>query len=76
MIKIKAKIRLDTMHDAAKFVGITSTLEGKIVVTDGNGLCVNAKSLMGMLHALEFDILLCESEKDIYSHINDFIIID
>lgn len=74
--KMKAKIRLDTMHDAAKFVNITSQLDGKIIVTDSEGLKVNAKSLMGMLYALEFDELWCESERDIYSHIIDYIIID
>lgn len=73
---MKAKIRLDTMHDAANFVNITSRLDGKIIVTDSEGLKVNAKSLMGMLYALEFDELWCESEKDIYSQISNYIVID
>lgn len=73
---MKAKIRLDTMHDAAKFVNTTSQLDGQIVVSDQKGLRVNAKSLMGMLYALEFEELWCESENDIYSHIENFIIID
>lgn len=74
--KMKAKIRLDTMHDAAAFVKVTEKLEGKIVVSDADGMRVNAKSLMGMLYALEFDELWCESERDIYSHIEKFIVID
>ena len=63
---MKAKIRLDTMHDAAKFVNVTSQLDGQIIVSDQKGLRVNAKSLMGMLYALEFEELWCESENDIY----------
>ena len=73
---MRTKIRLDTMHDAANFVNITSRLDGKIIVTDSDGLKVNAKSLMGMLYALEFDELWCESEKDIYSQISNYIVID
>lgn len=72
---MKVKIRLDTGADAINFSNIATTLEGKIIITDNNGLCVNAKSILGMLYALEFEELWCESEKDIYSHIEKFIII-
>jgi hypothetical protein len=72
---MKAQIRIDTMHDAAAFVKITEKLNGKITVTDSDGMRVNAKSLMGMLYALEFDSLWCESENDIYSHIERFVVI-
>ena len=49
---------------------------GNIVVTDNQGLRVNAKSVLGMLYALEFEELWCESDKDIYSKIEHYIIID
>lgn len=42
---MRAKIRLDTSSDAINFAHITSQLKGKIVVKDGNGFCVNAKSV-------------------------------
>jgi hypothetical protein len=70
---MKVKITLDTMTSAREFVKTTSKLDGKITITDGNGLCVNAKSLMGALYALEFEELWCESENDIYSQISRFI---
>lgn len=71
---MKAKIRIDTFSDVLKFVNITSNLSGKIVVTDDTGLCVSAKSILGMLHAMEFQNLWCESENDIYNNIKDFVI--
>jgi hypothetical protein len=73
---MKAKIRLDTMHDAAAFVKTVEPLGGKIIVSDSDGMRVNAKSLMGMLYALEFDEIWCESENDIYSHIERFVVIE
>lgn len=73
---MKVKIRLDTITDANRFVAITSKLEGKITITDASGLRVNAKSLLGALHALEFSEIWCESEKEIYGAIGDFVIIE
>jgi hypothetical protein len=73
---MKAKIRIDTGSEALRFSNITSTLEGKITVTDNKGLRVNAKSLVGMVYAIEFEELWCESEKDIYSAIEEFVIIE
>ena len=73
---MKTKIRLDTMTDVANFVNITNKLDGKILVKDGEGMTVNAKSILVMLYALEFDELWCESENDIYSYINEYIIIE
>lgn len=71
---MKVKIRLDTVSDANKFVEITSKISERVTITDGTGLCVNAKSVLGALHALEFNELWCESEKDIYTLISAFII--
>lgn len=72
---MKNKIRIDTMQEVSKFIGIVSQLDGKITITDNQGLCVNAKSVLGALHALEFTELWCESENDIYTAIEDFIVI-
>lgn len=73
---MKAKIRLDTVGEVNKFVSITSKLNGSIVIKDNNGFCVNAKSVLGALHAMEFNELWCESEEDIWSSIQDFIVIE
>lgn len=72
---MKNKIRIDTIQDVSQFVSIVSQLDGKITITDNQGLCVNAKSVLGALHALEFTELWCESENDIYTAIEDFIVI-
>lgn len=73
---MKNKIRIDTMQDVNKFVNITSQLDGKITITDNAGLTVNAKSVLGALHAMEFEELWIESDKDIYSAIEPFIVIE
>ena len=73
---MRNKIRIDTVQDVNKFVNITSQLDGKITITDNAGLTVNAKSVLGALHAMEFEELWIESEKDIYSAIEPFVIIE
>lgn len=73
---MKAKVRIDTLSDALTFVKITSTLGGKIVLCDNEGLRVNAKSLLGVLYSIEFSELWCESDEDIRSRINEFIVND
>lgn len=73
---MKNKIRIDTMQDVNKFVNITSQLDGKITITDNAGLTVNAKSVLGALHAMEFEELWIESDKDIYSAIEPFVVIE
>lgn len=71
----KYKIVLDTVSDVNKFVSIANEfLNSTITVTDNNGLRVNAKSLMGMLYALEFEELWCESDTEIYEMIKDYVI--
>lgn len=73
---MRNKIRIDTIQDVNKFVSITSQLEGKITITDNTGLTVNAKSVLGTLHAMEFEELWIESENDIYSAIEPFVVIE
>ena len=72
---MKARIRLDTFSDVRKFVKITSRLQGRIYVTDGDGLKVNAKSLLNMIPVLKFEELWCEAEHDIYTAIVDFVVL-
>lgn len=72
---MRVRIRLDTFQDAQTFSAIAENHDGWVHITDNNGLCVNGKSLLGALHAMEFSEIWCESEKDIYSLIKDFVII-
>ena len=73
---MRVRLRLDTLTDVNKFVNITAALKQPITITDDNGLRVNAKSVIGVLHALEFDNLVCETENDndIYMAIKEFVI--
>lgn len=69
---MKVKIRLDTATDIANFVLAVSKVKEKVYVTDGDRLCINGKSFLGIAHAAEFDELWCECERDIYSLISAF----
>ena len=72
---MRVQIRLDTMSDVHRFVQIASMQKCSVHITDGEGLKVSAKSILGALYALEFDKLWCESEDDIYHAIEKFIVI-
>lgn len=73
---MKVRIRLDTATDIANFVLATSTVEEAVYVTDGNRLCINGKSFLGIAHACEFNELWCECEKDIYTLIAPFTTVE
>lgn len=72
---MKYKIALETATDVANFVAITTSITNAIItVTDNTGMKVNGKSLLGMLYALEFNELWCDSSIEIYDRIKDFVI--
>ena len=71
---MKVRIRLDTATDIANFVLATSRVKEDVYVTDGNRLCINGKSFLGLAHAAEFTHLWCECDKDIYSVIEPFVV--
>ena len=72
---MKYKIILDTVSDVNTFVkNVSAETKATVTVTDNRGLRVNAKSLMGMLYALEFEELWCESDTEIYEKIKDYVI--
>lgn len=73
---MRNRIRIDTVKQANEFAAIAAGLNGRITITDGNGLTVNAKSVLGALHAMEFENLWVDSEEDIYMAIEPFIIIE
>ena len=70
----RVKIELTTMSDVVAFVEKVKRINGAVTVIDGTGLRVNAKSLLGMVYALEFTSLWCESDEDIYTEIQQFAI--
>jgi hypothetical protein len=74
---MRVKIHLDTITDIGNFVVAISNAIGKrdsVYVTDGKQQCINAKSFLGLIAARDFDELWCESEKDIYSAIERFVV--
>lgn len=74
---MKARIRLETITDIGNFVvavEMATSSTDKVYVTDGDRMCVNAKSFLGLIHAREFDKIFVESDKDIYTKIRQFII--
>ena len=70
-----AKIRLDTLRDVNDFVRACATIVAPVYITDGVGLRVSAKSLLGVMYALEFNEIWCECEEDIWHRIEKFIVI-
>jgi hypothetical protein len=73
---MKVKIRLDTMKDINQFVAICSKVSEPVHVSDGAGLKVSAKSILGVMYSMEFDEIWCETEANLYSQLDKFIIID
>lgn len=69
---MRIKIRLDTAREAQKLANIAQGIDDKITITDNNGLCVNAKSLLGVIYALEFNELWLESEYNHWGSFADF----
>ena len=71
---MKIKIRLETMSDVMKFQEIVSKVKEEVKLIDGSGYCVNAKSVLGAVAALEWKELYVVSEKDLITALKDFYI--
>jgi DNA polymerase III sliding clamp (beta) subunit (PCNA family) len=71
---MKMKINMDTTIAAKKITDLAQKLPDTTVVTitDNQGLRVNAKSMLGMLYALEFNELWLESNIDCWSLFKEF----
>ena len=52
---MRYRIRLDTMADVNRFVGIATKIKGKLVLTDGDNFTVNGKSLLGAMYTFDWD---------------------
>lgn len=72
--EFKHKIELVTISDVSEFVRIVSTKSCDVKLIDGNGFCVNGKSLLGASAAVEWGSLYCVSDEDIYSDIQKFCV--
>lgn len=72
----KYRIELVTGKDMMDFVQTVIPLKGEIKLTDGHGLCVNAKSILGAVATVEWNTLYCQSENDIGEHIAKYCIED
>ena len=70
----KYKIRLDTLTEVNEFVSLATRIDGKIILTDGRNFSVNARSMLGALYSLEWDELYVESEEEVYTVMQKFII--
>ena len=73
---MRVKIRLDTMKDIHQFVSICSKVQAPVVVTDGGGMRVSAKSILGVMYSMEFAEIWCESDVDLYTQLEKFTIIE
>lgn len=74
MPKYEMKIRLDTMREIQDFVNVAQTVPGRALIKDGNGLCVNAKSLLGVMASMEFDQLILCTDEFVNSAFDRFLI--
>lgn len=71
---MRYRIRLETMADVNKFVGVAGKVNGKLTLTDGENFTVNGKSLLGAMYTFEWERIYCESENEIYHLIKDFLV--
>lgn len=69
---MKMRIILDTYHSAVALATIAGKLNSQITITDGNGLRANAKSVIGVLSAMEYSELWLESDDDHYFTFKQF----
>ena len=74
MLAHRMKIRIDTESDVTKIVSIAIKLsdEIKVEIVDGDGMRVNARSIIGMLYAMTFNEIWLESNYDVYHYFSSF----
>lgn len=70
----KYKIELVTTADIRDFVKIAESIPGDVKLVDGNDFCVNGKSLLGAMAAVEWNTLYCVTEDDVYSLIEKYCV--
>ena len=70
----KHKIELITTADIREFVKVAESIEGEVKLSDGKGFCVDGKSLLGVMTAVEWNSLYCVTEDDVYSQIQKYCV--
>jgi hypothetical protein len=78
---MNAKIRLDTRQDVDTVFKVASDLyltSGQdIFIEDrANNTRINARSVVGLLYALEFTDVWCVSDADVWTELKDVIIVE
>lgn len=72
---MRQRIRLDTMQDIQHFVDAVSQIQNNIVLTDDDGHCVSAKSVLGVAYSkLEWREIFVVCDEDISSSIVQWIV--
>lgn len=71
---MRVKVRLDTMRDIQGFINVVSEVEENVVLEDGKGHCVSAKSILGAIYTTEWTHVYCSCEKDISGRIIQWIV--
>ena len=72
-MKYKYEIRLDTLTEINEFVNTVNQYDEPVVLTDGMGFSVNAKSILGAMYTIEWKNLYVLSDIDIYNAIKNFV---
>lgn len=68
------RINLVTTSDITEFTNICQKVDGRVeLFCKKTGYRVNGKSLLGCLAAMEFEEVYVDSDKDIYSKIEKWI---
>ena len=70
---MKVKINLATTKDAVKVSKIANRFDCPIYITDGHTLKVDAKSVLGMFYAFEFEHTYLECEQDVHEPFKKYL---
>ena len=62
---MRQRVRLDTMTDIQKFIGVVSNIDDNVYLEDDTGFKVSAKSLLGALLSMEWKEVYCHCPRDI-----------
>ena len=71
---MRQRVRLDTMTDIQKFIGVVSRVDDRVYLEDDTGFRVSAQSLLGALLSMEWDTVYCYCSKDISGMILPWIV--
>lgn len=71
---VRFRIRLDTMANINKFVSIATSVSGNVDLSDGDGHCVSAKSLLGALATMDWDRIYCTCPESVVNFFDSFLI--